>query len=97
MKTSFVIGVVLLSLFTVIHANTCELSESADVTCIAIDAIYEACNTTEVFSVTDGNALIESLQNVSTHYQYSCGRHNAEVYLASAILLTIKSEQKIIG
>ena len=82
MKTSFVIGVVLLSLFTVIHANTCDFAEllgSANVTCITdgvyacTDAVLEACNSTEIFAVDDN--LIELLQNVSTHCQYSCGRH----------------------
>ena len=72
MKTSFVIGVVLLSLFTVIHANWCELPQSANVTCIAEgakirnDTIYEACGTTELFNVTDADTLIESLEAVST-------------------------------
>ena len=78
MKTSFVIGAVLLSLFTVIHANTCELSESANVTCIAdevnacYDEFYYACNSAELFNVTDidVDALIEFLEAVSTHCQY---------------------------
>ena len=103
MKTSFVIGVVLLSLFTVIHANTCDTTgslESVNVTCITQgicackNETLEECNSIEHFNFDD-DALIESLRNVSTHCQYSCGRqYNAEVYLASAILLTLRVSKK---
>ena len=74
MKTSFVIGAVLLSLFTVIHANTCELPDSANVTCIAekvadqSSVIMDICGLKpfNFTAVDDVNSIVSSLFNVST-------------------------------